>query len=71
MIRTVDKNWLVRQAKAIETHNLRQYGESAAWVTILSRLKQCIVCIYDNGVDIDTELYAQIRNSKMWAKGNP
>ena len=71
MIRTVDKNWLVRRAKAILTHNLKQYGESAAWITILSRLKQCIVCIYDGSMDIDTEQYVKIRNLEMHAKRNP
>ena len=65
MIRTVDKKWLARRAKATETHNLKQYGESAAWVTILSRLNQCIVGSYDDSMDIVTKQYAQIRNSEM------
>lgn len=70
MIRTDDKNWLVRRAKAIETHNLKQYRASAAWVTILSRLKSCIVCVYDDSTDIDTEQYAKIRDSEMQVKRN-
>lgn len=47
MIKAVDKNWLMRRAKAIETRNLRQYGTSTTWITILNRLNACVVCTYD------------------------
>lgn len=71
MIKTVDKNWLMRRAKAIETRNLRQYGVSTAWITISNRLNACVVCTYEDCMDIDTERYDQIRNSEIVAKRHP
>lgn len=71
MIKTVDKNWLMRRAKAIETRNLQKYGTSTAWIMILNRLNACIVCTHDDCMDIDTKRYGQICNLEMAVQRHP
>ena len=55
------KDWLSQRAKSIETKILSQENKSPSWITILQRLKMCIIeteSLYDV---IDYDKYQDIR----------
>lgn len=61
MVKFVDKNWLSRQAKEIETKNLRRYGRSIALISMLSSFHPCVICHHGDAVEIDYDVYKVIR----------
>lgn len=64
MVKYVDKQWLRNRAKSIATENLKQYGKSKAWISILQSLNACVVCYHDDYVEIDYDLYRTIRDGE-------
>ena len=62
-IKCVDKKWLSRRAKAIETELLKRDGRSLAAISISHRLHKCIVatCIDEDVVEIDYDCYKRVR----------
>lgn len=63
-IKCVDKKWLWRRAKAIETETLKRVGSSMAAISIEHRLNKCIVDIHvdEDVMEIDYDCYKQVRS---------
>lgn len=69
-LKCVDKKWLWRQAKAIETKLLKRDGYSMAAITIVHQLHKCIVASYigEDVMVIDYDCYKRVRE-QLLAKG--
>lgn len=65
MNKIVNKRWLEYRAKTIETQNLKRYGKSKAWISILQDFNACIVCVHDDCLEINYEKYKEIRASEL------
>ncbi len=65
MVKFVDKNWLSRRAKEIEAKNLRRCGRSMAWISMLMRFHPCVICHHDDCVEIEYDLYKDIRKKLL------